>query len=75
MKSVEENQEAHNEEAAVDTIRTQEERYGDRDLAVACHRQPKKRTQGGDGSQQKLTVACRGMTCHAIPAPLKRREQ
>jgi hypothetical protein len=22
-----------------------------------------------------LTVACRGMTCHAIPAPLKRREQ
>jgi hypothetical protein len=66
--NVEENQEAHNEEAAVDTIRTQEDRYGDRHLAVGHRWQPKKWTQGGGGSQQKMTVASRGMTFHAIQA-------
>jgi hypothetical protein len=46
IKSVAENQEVSNEEAAVETVGALEDRYGNRYLAVGCRRQPNKRTQG-----------------------------
>jgi hypothetical protein len=48
-----------------------ENRYGDRHLAVGHRRQPKKRTQGDSGSQQKLVPARGRLTRRAIPAPRK----
>jgi hypothetical protein len=43
-------------EAAVETIGAPEDRHMDRRLAVRCHRQPKKRTQGDGGSRQQLAA-------------------
>jgi hypothetical protein len=67
IESESEHLEVPKEETAV------EDRCGDRYLAVGRRRQPKKRTQGHDGSWKKLAAACRRMTLHAIPAPLKGR--
>jgi hypothetical protein len=63
--------EVPNEEAAVDTIGTREDRYGDRHLAAWRRRQPKKRTQGDGGSRQKLTAARGRLIRRAIPSPRK----
>jgi hypothetical protein len=43
-----------NEEASVEANGALEDRYGNRCLAVGCHRQPKKLTQDDDGSRKKL---------------------
>jgi hypothetical protein len=48
MKSVAEHQDVPKEEATEETI----EALVDRHLAVGCHQQPKKRTQGDCGSQK-----------------------
>jgi hypothetical protein len=58
MKSVVVYEEVSKEEAMVEMVRTLKDRH----LAVRRRGQPKKRTQ------KKLTAACRGMTCPAIPA-------
>jgi hypothetical protein len=68
MKSVAEQQEVLKEDAAVETIRALEDRYGDRHLAVRHRRKPKKRTQGNGGSRKKLAAARRRMTHRAVPA-------
>jgi N-acetylglutamate synthase-like GNAT family acetyltransferase len=47
------------EEAAVETIEAMEDRYGDWHLAVGCHQEPKKGTQGDGGSQKNLATAHR----------------
>jgi hypothetical protein len=65
MKSIAEHQDVP-KEATVETIGAVENRYGDWHLAVGCHRQPKKWTQGDCGSQKKLATTHRGMTCHAV---------
>jgi hypothetical protein len=44
-------------EAAVETIRTLEDRYGDLYLAIGHCQQPKKWAQGDGGSWQKLPAA------------------
>jgi hypothetical protein len=51
-----EHQEVPNKEVAVEAIGALEDRYGDQRLAVRCHGQLKKRTQGNGGSQQKLAA-------------------
>jgi hypothetical protein len=56
------------EEAAEKTIRALEDEYGDQQLAIGRHQQPKKWTKNNDGSQKKLAVACRQMTSSAVPA-------
>jgi hypothetical protein len=61
IKSIAEDQEVPNEDDAVD-------RYGNRHLDEEWRRQPKKRTQDDGGSRQKLTAACRRLTCCAVPA-------
>jgi hypothetical protein len=60
--------EGSNKEVAIETIRGLESRYGGWHLVIGCRRKPKKRTQGDDGSQKKLTAAHRQMILHAIPA-------
>jgi hypothetical protein len=65
MKSITRHQDVPKEQAPMETIRALQDRYGDLHLAVGCHRQPKKRTQGNCGSQKKLAVAYRGLT-HGI---------
>jgi hypothetical protein len=70
---VAEHQEVPKEETAVETIGALEDRYGDRYIAVGSRRQPKKRTQGDDGSREKLVAARRRMTRRAIPARRKGR--
>jgi hypothetical protein len=57
-----------NKAAAVETIGALKEQYGDRHLAVGRRRQPKKGTQGGGGSQQKLVAARGRLTRSAFPA-------
>jgi hypothetical protein len=47
-------QEVPNEEAAVETIRLREDQHGVPYLAVGCHRQLKRWTQGSGGSWQNL---------------------
>jgi hypothetical protein len=59
VKSVSENQEVPNEDAAVETTGALEDRYGDRNLAVGRRRQPKKPTRGDGGSRKKLATARR----------------
>jgi hypothetical protein len=54
-----------NKEVAVEIIAALEDRYRDRHLATSCSRQPKKRTQGDGGSQQKLAAARERLT--AVP--------
>jgi hypothetical protein len=71
IESEAEHQEAPKEEAAVETFGALKERYGEQHLAIRHCGQLKKWTQGSDGSQKKLATACRGMTCHAIPAQHK----
>jgi hypothetical protein len=61
-EAVEKHQDVLNEEAAMETIGTLEDRYGDRHLAVGCCRQPKKRTHGYDGSWKNLAAARRRIT-------------
>jgi hypothetical protein len=61
------------EEAAVETIRVLEYRYGDRHIAVGRRRQSKKWTQGDGGSRKKLAAARRRMTRHTVPARRKGR--
>jgi hypothetical protein len=46
IKSESEQQEVPKVEAAVKTIRALKDQYGDQHLAMGCHRQPKKWTQG-----------------------------
>jgi hypothetical protein len=58
-------------EAAVETIRTLEDQYGNLHLSVGHHQQPKKWTQHDGGSWQKLPAAQGWLTWHAIPAPCK----
>jgi hypothetical protein len=55
-----EHQEIPNEEAVVKTFGSLKKQYGDQH-------------QGYGGSQKKLAVACKWMTCHAIPASHKGR--
>jgi hypothetical protein len=52
FEAVADHQEIRNEEAAVETIRALEDRYGDWHLAVGRCRQPKKWTQGDGGFQK-----------------------
>jgi hypothetical protein len=52
----------------VETVGALEDRYGDRHLAVRHHWQPKKHTQGDDGSLKKLAAAHRWMTRRIVPA-------
>jgi hypothetical protein len=63
--------EVPNEEAVVKTIGALKDRYGDQHLAVECHQQPKKQTQGNVGSRKKLAAERRWMIRHAVPALLK----
>jgi hypothetical protein len=63
-----EHQEVPNEEAAVETVGTLEDRH----LAAERHRQPKKQTQSNSRSQKKLATTCRQMSRCAIPAQRKR---
>jgi hypothetical protein len=70
-ESVAGHEEVPKEEAAVKTVRTLKERYGDRYLAVGRRREPKKRTQGDGGCRKKLVAAHRPMTRRAIPSRLK----
>jgi hypothetical protein len=67
MESESEHQEVPNEEAAVETVGTLEDRH----LAVGRHRKPKKRNQGDSGSRKKLAAAYRRMTRCAVPAQCK----
>jgi hypothetical protein len=62
IKSEAKHEEVSMEEATVETFEALKERYRDQHLAVRCHGQPKKRTQGNGGSQKKLVAACKGMT-------------
>jgi hypothetical protein len=71
MKSIVEHREVPKEEAAVDTVAVLEDRYGDRYLAVGCHRQPNKWTQGDGGSRKKFAAVCGKLICRGIPAPRK----
>jgi hypothetical protein len=64
MKSESELLEVQKEEAAVETLRTLEDRYGNRHLAVGCCRQPK----GKGGFQKQLAIICRWMTHCAVSA-------
>jgi soluble cytochrome b562 len=50
IKSLVEHQEVPEEEAAVETLGTLEDRYGDRHLAAGRRRPAKKRIQGNGGS-------------------------
>jgi hypothetical protein len=59
-------QEVPDEEAAVDTIGTREDRYGDRHLATGRRQQPKKWTQGDGGFRQKLGAARGRFTRRAV---------
>jgi hypothetical protein len=59
MKSVALHEEVPKEEAAVVTFRALGDRYEDRHLVVGPRRQPKKRTQGNDGSRKKLATGRR----------------
>jgi hypothetical protein len=52
----------------VDTIGTQEDRYGVQHLAIGCRQQPKKHTQGSGGSQQKMATVREQLTHCAVPA-------
>jgi hypothetical protein len=58
-------QEVSKEEATVETVGALGDQYGDRHLAVGCHQQSKKCTQGDDGSWKKLVAARRQTTHHA----------
>jgi hypothetical protein len=49
----------------VKTVGTLKKQHGDWHLAIRCCGQPKKRTQGNDGSRKKLATACRRVTHHA----------
>jgi hypothetical protein len=55
-------------EAKVETVRAQEDRYGDWHLAVGRHRQQKKWTQGYGGSRKKLAATHQQMTWHGMRA-------
>jgi hypothetical protein len=63
-------QEVPKEEAAVETIRALEDRYGNQHLAIG-RQQPKKWIQGNGGSQKKLAASPRWITHCAIPAWLR----
>jgi hypothetical protein len=69
--AVEERQNVHKEEAAMETIGVLMDQKWDQHLVVQPLRQPKKRTQGDGGSRNKLTSARRRMTGRAVP---ERRE-
>jgi hypothetical protein len=71
MKSLVEHEEVPKEESVLETFGALKKRPGDRHLAIGHHQKPKKRAQGNGGSQKKLAAACRGMTCHAIPARVR----
>jgi hypothetical protein len=71
MKVVAEHQEVPKEEAAVETTRALEGRYGDWHLAAGRRCQQNKWTKSDGGSQKKLVTAHRQMMCHAVPAPRK----
>jgi hypothetical protein len=66
-----EHEKVHKEEVVLETFRALKKRHGNRRLAARHHRQPKKWTQGNDGSRKKL-VATRGRLARlAIPARCK----
>jgi hypothetical protein len=68
MKSVAEHEEVPKEEAAVKPVRALKKQHGDQHLAIACHGQLKKQTQGDGASWKELVTTCREMTRRAIPA-------
>jgi hypothetical protein len=70
-ESAEVHEDVPKEEASVENFGALKERHGDQYLAVGCHPQLKKRTQGNGGSRKKLAAACKGMTRPAIPARRK----
>jgi hypothetical protein len=52
-------EEVPKEGAAIKTVRALKKRYGNRQLTVMRHGQPKKRTESDGGSRKKLTAGCR----------------
>jgi hypothetical protein len=67
LGAVVEQQDVPKEDATVETIRTLEDPYGDRHLAIGRCQQPKKQTQGIGGSWKKLAAAHRWMAHHTVP--------
>jgi hypothetical protein len=64
MKSELVHEEVPKEEVMMTIVTALNKWYRDRHLAVRCHGQPKKWTQGNGGSQKKL-AAYQRMTCTA----------
>jgi hypothetical protein len=71
FEAMAEQQDAPNEEVAVETIGALKDQCWDQQLAVGCRQQPKKQTQGGAGSQKKLAAVQGQLTHHVIPARSK----
>jgi hypothetical protein len=66
MESEVEHEDVPKEEVTVEAMK-----YRGQHLAVRHRGQPNKGTKGNIGSRKTLAIACRGMTCHAIPAQHK----
>jgi hypothetical protein len=62
VESVMVQEEVPKEEAAVESFGALKKWHRDQCLAIGCHRELKKLTQGDGGSWKKLAITCRGMT-------------
>jgi hypothetical protein len=65
MKSIVKHREVPREEATVRSSGALKKRHRGQNLAAKRCQKPKERTRGKSGSQKRLTVTSRKMTCHA----------